>query len=133
MDGPAQPWTVADFAERSGVPATTLRYWDDIGLLPAHRLDNGHRRYGPGDLPRLELLRMCQELGATTEEIRLVLDAQDPAERAAYARRTLPLIQQRIGTLQSAALVLEHVADCRHQDAATCGAWLRTLLAPAPG
>lgn len=128
--GPEQEvlWTVSDFGTRIGVPASTLRYWDDIGLLTADRLDNGHRRYSPEHLPRLEMLRMCQALGCTTEEIRLILDAEDPAERAAYAERTLPTVIERIAMLHAAVRVLEHVAVCEHRDAATCGAWLRTVL-----
>jgi DNA-binding transcriptional MerR regulator len=121
-------WSVADFAARTGVPATTLRYWDDIGLLPAGRLDNGHRRYGPDQLPRIDMLRMCQALGCTTEEIRLVLDSPDPKARADYARRTLPVVLERIEVLRVAARVLEHVATCEHPDAESCGAWMRSVL-----
>lgn len=127
-EGAEPVWTVGAFAARTGVPATTLRYWDDIGLLTATRIDNGHRRYGPAHLPRLEMLRMCQALGCTTEEIRLVLDAEDPAQRAEYARRTLPLVIERIEVLRTAVRVLEHVAVCEHRDAVSCGAWLRAVL-----
>lgn len=126
--GDPPPWTVAQFAARTGVPATTLRYWDDEGLLAAHRLDNGHRRYGPEHLPRLEMLRMCQRLGCTMDEIRLVLDAADPLERAEFARRRLPDVLAQIEVLQLAAEVLRHVAVCEHRDADSCGAWMRTVL-----
>jgi DNA-binding transcriptional MerR regulator len=122
------PWTVAQFATRTGVAASTLRYWDDEGLLAAHRLDNGHRRYGPGDLPRLEMVRMCQELGCTIDEIRLILDSTDPQERAAFARRKLPEVAERIAVLEVAATVLRHVAGCEHRDAGSCGAWMRQAL-----
>ncbi|WP_158220899.1 MerR family transcriptional regulator [Kineosporia sp. R_H_3] len=129
---PDLPWTVAAFAARTGVPATTLRYWDDEGLLPAHRLDNGHRRYGPDDLPRLEMVRMCQGLGCTMDEVRLVLDAPDPAARARFAAEKLPEVLGRIELLRVAADVLRHVAVCEHTDAASCGAWMRSVLEP-PG
>jgi MerR family gold-responsive transcriptional activator of gol and ges genes len=129
-DGPPPPWTVAQFAARTGVPATTLRWWDDDGLLPADRLDNSHRRYTPEHLPRLEMIRMCQALGATTEEVRLVLDASDPEQRSAYALRTLPVVRDRMAALQAAERVLEHVAECDHTDVVTCGAYLRDLLPP---
>lgn len=130
---PDPPWTVAAFASVTGVPPTTLRYWDDEGLLPAHRLDNGHRRYGPDDLPRLEMIRMCQSLGCTMDEVRLVLDAPDPAERARFAAAKLPEVVQQLTLLAMAQQVLEHVAQCRHPDAASCGAWMREVLAHPPG
>jgi DNA-binding transcriptional MerR regulator len=123
------PWTVAEFSARTAVPATTLRYWDDEGLLTAHRLDNGHRRYGPRHLPRLEMVRMCQALGCTMDEVRLILDAPDPLARADYARRTLPQVLRQIQVLQVAAQVLQHISVCEHQDADSCGAWMRAQLA----
>lgn len=130
--GRPPPWTVAQFAALTEVPATTLRYWDDEGLLVAHRRDNGHRHYAPEHLPRLEMVRMCQALGCTLDEVRLVLDAADPAERARFAQRRLPDVLAKIETLQVAAQVLRHVAVCEHRDADSCGAWMREVLAP-PG
>lgn len=111
---------------------TTLRYWDDEGLLPAERLDNGHRRYGAAHVPRLDMLRMCQALGCTMQEIRLILDATDPGARVAYAERTLPVVLDRIETLRVAADVLRHLAVCEHLDAESCGAWMRSALASGP-
>jgi DNA-binding transcriptional MerR regulator len=125
-------WTVAQFSARTGVPSTTLRYWDDEGLLPATRLDNGHRRYGPPDVARLEMVRMCQALGCTMDEVRLILDARDPQQRARFAAGKLPEVLERIEVLQVAAEVLRHVAHCRHPDAESCGAWMRSVLPSRP-
>lgn len=131
---PDQPsWTVAQFSARTGVPSSTLRYWDDEALLPAQRLDNGHRRYGPSDLPRVEMVRMCQALGCTMDEVRLVLDASDPEQRAAFARSKLPEVLDRIAMLGVAAEVLRHVAVCQHPDAASCGAWMRSAIGDPAG
>ncbi|BCJ73795.1 Cu(I)-responsive transcriptional regulator [Catellatospora sp. IY07-71] len=121
-------WTVAQFAERSGVPATTLRYWDDEGLLVADRLVNGHRRYTYGHTARLQMIQMCQALGCTADEIRLILDTPDPAARARYAAEKLPEVLEKIEILRVAATVLRHVAECAHPDAASCGAWMREQL-----
>jgi len=121
-------WSVAEFAAKTGIPGSTLRYWDDQGLLPADRLANGHRRYGPDHLHRAEMVRMCQTLGCTMDEIRLILDAPDPRRRAEYAERKLPEVLAKIGILQTAAVILRHVAACEHRDAASCGAWMRTMI-----
>lgn len=122
------PWTVAEFAARTGVPASTLRFWDDQGLLPADRLDNGHRRYGEEHLHRAEMIQMCQVLGCTIDEMRLILNGGDQRLRAEYAEQKLPEVIQKIATLRAAEQVLRHLAQCAHQDAASCGAWLRELL-----
>ncbi len=130
--GRPAPWTVAEFSRRTGIPSSTLRYWDDEGLLCAERQPNGHRRYHEGHLPALEMVQMCQALGATIEETKLVLTSGDQGQRAAFAARTLPLVRARIQSLTAAVTVLEHVAVCTHPDAASCGAFMREAM-PGPG
>ncbi|HET9517340.1 MAG TPA: MerR family transcriptional regulator [Actinoplanes sp.] len=127
-----QQWTVAQFAAQVGVPATTLRYWDDEGLLSADRLVNGHRRYTQAHVARVQMIQMCQALGCTADEIRLILDTPDPDARARYAAAKLPEVIGMIEILQVAATVLRHVADCAHTDADSCGAWMREHLPEIP-
>ncbi|MDI1463308.1 MerR family transcriptional regulator [Catellatospora sp. KI3] len=121
-------WTVAEFAARSKVPATTLRYWDAEGLLVPQRLVNGHRRYQAADLDRAEMIRLCQGLGASVEEIMLILDASDPQQRARYAAGKLPEVIEKIALLRTAEALLRHLADCAHPDAESCRAWMRAHL-----
>jgi len=42
--------TVADVAQRLGVPTRTVRHWSDIGYLPARRTPGGQRRYSPKEV-----------------------------------------------------------------------------------
>ena len=42
--------TVAEVAERLGVPLRTVRHWSDIGYLPARRTPGGQRRYSPTEI-----------------------------------------------------------------------------------
>ncbi len=121
-------WSVAEFAELTGVPASTLRYWDDQGLVRADRMSTGHRRYGPDHRARVEMVKMCQALGATIDDMRLILDASDPNQRAEYATRTLPVVMAKIATLQTAATVLQHLIQCEHRDPVGCSGWMRTLF-----
>ncbi len=44
-------------ARRSGLPAKTIRYYEDIGLIRPARLANGYRDYSGGDIHRLAFLR----------------------------------------------------------------------------
>ena len=75
MDG----LTVAAVAHRLGVAPSTLRTWDRrYGLGPTHHASGSHRRYGEGDLARLEAMR------------RLVVQGVAPAEAARQALADAP-------------------------------------------
>ena len=51
-------WTVGELANRSGVTARTLHYYDAIGLLrPGGRSESGYRHYGPDDVEQLYRIR----------------------------------------------------------------------------
>lgn len=65
-------------ARRSGVKAPTIRYYEQIGLLPApSRLDNNRRLYESADLRRLAFIRHSRELGFDIDATRTVVSLQD--------------------------------------------------------
>ena len=69
---------IGEVAGRSGVPAKTIRFWEDQHLLPAPaRTRAGYRDYGPAILERLAFIRQAQAAGLTLEHIRQVLDIRD--------------------------------------------------------
>ncbi|MFJ4870763.1 MerR family transcriptional regulator [Streptomyces sp. NPDC088757] len=63
------PMRISRLAERSGVPATTLRFYEDKGLLPADRTPAGYRVYGEDALARLSFIDAAKHLGLPLEEI----------------------------------------------------------------
>ncbi|MFI7131805.1 MerR family transcriptional regulator [Nonomuraea sp. NPDC050153] len=64
---------ISEVAARSGVPATTLRYYDTIGLINAHRQSNGYRAYDESVLERLSFIEAAQRLGLSLPEIAQLL------------------------------------------------------------
>lgn len=60
---------VSELAERSGVAATTLRYYEERGLLPAQRSPAGYRLYDERSLDRLVFITTAKRLGLDLEEI----------------------------------------------------------------
>lgn len=60
---------ISQLAERSGVPATTLRFYESEGLLPAGRTPAGYRVYGDEAVARLEFIGAAKQLGLPLAEI----------------------------------------------------------------
>ena len=65
---------IGEVAERSGVPAKTLRYYEGIGVLPPpERSASGYRQYGEETLGRLTFITGAKAAGLTLTEIRDVV------------------------------------------------------------
>ena len=74
-------YTVGEMAKRLEVPASTLRYYDKIGLLvPSHRKDDNHYRYySQEQLLTLFIIRKLKLLGIPLKEVREIVCGQDTA------------------------------------------------------
>jgi DNA-binding transcriptional MerR regulator len=71
-------WRIGQLAERTGVPAKTIRYYEQLGLLaPAERTAAGYRLYDRTALARLGFIRKAQQLGLALAEIRSIARLRD--------------------------------------------------------
>jgi DNA-binding transcriptional MerR regulator len=69
------------FAEAANVPATSIRYYEAIGLLPEPRpLDNGYRDYAAEGIDRLRLIAGARSLGLSLDDIGEILALRDRRE-----------------------------------------------------
>jgi len=125
-----QLYTIEQVANRTGFTKRTLRYYEELGLLPpTGRTEGNYRRYTESDIQRLEQIKKMRELlGFTLTDLRAILDAEDEREhiKTAYKqetdaaakivrlnradeliRRQLQLVQQKIDGLEQmrAALI----------------------------
>lgn len=72
---------IGELAQRSGVPAKTLRYYEDIGLLrPPERSASGYRDYRPEVLDRLAFIKSSQALGLSLGEIRSIISMREDGD-----------------------------------------------------
>jgi DNA-binding transcriptional MerR regulator len=69
--------SITDVARRTGVPSSTLRYYERVGLLAGTRRANGYREFDERALDRLRFIHRAKELGCSLEEIATLLDAFD--------------------------------------------------------
>lgn len=60
---------IGELAEATGVSARSLRYYEDQGLLLAHRTAAGHRRYTPGDVERVVAIQQLHAAGLCSRVI----------------------------------------------------------------
>ncbi len=67
--------TIGEVARQTGVRTSTLRYYEEIGLLPAPSRVNGQRRYDAGILQSLALIHVAQQAGFTVAEIQVLLNS----------------------------------------------------------
>lgn len=72
-------------AQRTGLAASAIRFYEAEGLIAAERASSGHRRFRRSTIRRLSFIRVCQRLGYSLDEIRNQLD-QLPAGRTPTER-----------------------------------------------
>ncbi len=123
--GPRATLTIGEVAREAGVAATTLRYYEQIGLLPSPARLGGRRRYDSSILARLEVIRLCKAAGFALEEIQLLFADDAPGRPAsrALAEAKLAEIDDQMASLVRARAVIEWGMSCTCPsiDACTCG------------
>jgi DNA-binding transcriptional MerR regulator len=71
---------IGELAERTGIAASAIRYYEQAGLMPkAERGSNGYRAYSATALERINLIQIGQKLGFTLEAIRAVMALEGDA------------------------------------------------------
>jgi len=84
-------YRISQLADRVGVPASTLRFYETAGLLPAERTPSGYRVYGEGAVERLAFISSGKLLGLSLEEIGDLLGVWEQGVCAAVRVRMAPL------------------------------------------
>jgi MerR family Zn(II)-responsive transcriptional regulator of zntA len=118
---------IGEVATRAGVPAKTIRFWEDQRLLsPPDRTPAGYRDYDPEILERLAFISHAQVAGLTLEQIRQVLDIRGNGEPpcvhvTAVVTERLAEVEARITELTRTRDQLRDLAKrAATQDPAAC-------------
>lgn len=117
--------TIGKLARAAGVTTPTIRYYEEIGLLPAaDRSESGQRIYGTDDLERLTFIRRCRDFGFGIEQVRLLAGLsisanKDCREVGDIARGHLGEVQAKLAELKALERSLQRfVMQC---DSVCCG------------
>lgn len=119
--------TIGKLGAAAGVKVPTIRYYEQVGLLPpAERSAGNQRLYGRATLDRLRFIRHARDLGFPLEAIRDILSLSDQPNQScaaadAIAKEQLIAVRARIARLQALEAELERmVAQCAHGTVAEC-------------
>ena len=117
---------IGDVAKHAGLPAKTIRYYEDIGLIEPDRGANGYRDFSDSDLHKLRFLGHARSLGFSIEDCRGLLALYKDKHRASadvkhIAEEHLAKIDAKIAELQAMRHTLAHlVKACAGDDRPDC-------------
>lgn len=81
---------IGELARQTRTNAPTIRYYEEIGLLPAPaRRDGGQRSYGDDDRRRLTFIRQCREFGFPIEQVRSLIKLTEDGDRPCMEARSI--------------------------------------------
>ncbi|SIT90901.1 Cu(I)-responsive transcriptional regulator [Yoonia rosea] len=117
---------IGDAAAKAGLPAKTIRYYEDIGLVKPRRDANGYRAFVQTDIHKLTFLARARALGFSIEDCRDLLALWEDNSRASsdvrqIAQEHLARIETKIADLEDMRDTLKTlVRDCAGDDRPDC-------------
>ena len=112
---------VGEAARLSGLPAKTIRYYEDIGLISPLRASNGYRDYSQDDIHRLSFLRRARAHGFSIDDCRQLMALYRDRGRASHDVREIAsahvaAITLKIGELEAMRTTLQKLIQACHGD-----------------
>ncbi|MDO5368319.1 MerR family transcriptional regulator [Kocuria sp.] len=102
---------ISEVSARSGVPATTLRYYESIGLLTPQRSDNGYRVYDEHALERLAFIDAAKSLGLELPEIKDLLELADSGTCTKVKAALHPLLTEQLAQVEDSLAKLNRLHE----------------------
>src|SRR5215468_7082913 len=107
--------SIGEIARSAGIPTSTIRYYERIGLLPKPPRAGGRRRYDESILERLAMVRFAKQVGFSVAEIRILLSGapgRPPPERwRKLAHEKLAQVDRLIGEASAVRQLLLDTLD----------------------
>ena len=113
---------ISEVAQKAGLPAKTIRYYEEIGLIRPQRSANGYRAFAARDLHKLEFLGRARSLGFSVGDCRRLMALYDDKGRASADVKTLAeghlnRIADKIAELRAMEAVLTELTHACTGDA----------------
>ncbi|AOE85324.1 helix-turn-helix domain-containing protein [Pseudomonas sp. TCU-HL1] len=125
---------IAEVARRTGLPSSTLRYYEKKGLITSLSQQGTRRWFAPGILGQLALISLGQAAGLSLDEIRSMFspNGEPNIDRKLLLARAEE-IDALVKRLQAMSHGLRHAADCPAPSHAECPTFKRLLKAASSG
>ncbi len=119
---------IGELSKRTGLPASTLRYYDEIGLVPSVARRGLRRQFAPEAVLRLTLISMGKEAGFALDDIRRMFVPGGMADvPRADLRGRADAMDRQIRELTVLRNTLRHVADCPAPSHMECPTFRRII------
>ncbi|HJT71238.1 MAG TPA: MerR family transcriptional regulator [Terriglobales bacterium] len=127
--------TIGQLEAQTGVPASTIRYWERISVLPKPLRVGGQRRYGPDAVHYLAVLRLAQACGFDLNEMRHLLNgfrSSVPASRRwqELAQKKMRELDEQMARLKAMRRVVNRVLQCQCAELPQCGRIAASVMEP---
>ena len=137
MTDPTGQLSIGELARRAGRPASTIRYYEAVGVLREPKRVSGRRRYAPEMTHRLAVIETAQRAGLSLDEITELLGAT-PGDAAAIERlrtiaeRKLPEVEALIERAAVVRRWLEAASACECPSLDECALFEEHAALPSP-
>jgi MerR family copper efflux transcriptional regulator len=127
--------TIGELARRAGVATSALRYYEELGLLPAPARIAGQRRYPESAAWLVGVILLLRDAGFSLAEQKAFMASREvaPGDWRRLARRKLAELDDQIATAHTAREAVEHALVCPHDDILQCPTFAAVTAARLAG
>jgi DNA-binding transcriptional MerR regulator len=111
--------SIGELSERTGVPTSALRYYDELGLVRPAARAAGRRRYAASAVREVGLVRYLREIGFSLAEIGRLIAGERQTQRDMVDQKLAELAEQQ-HRIEVARTALEHGQQCPASDPMKC-------------
>jgi DNA-binding transcriptional MerR regulator len=127
--------TIGELARRAGVATSALRYYEELGLLPAPVRVSGQRRYPESAVRLVGMILLLRDVGFSLAEEKTLM-ASRAGEHGGWrrlAQRKLVELDEQIAKAQTAREAIEHALRCPYEDFVECPNFTSLIAARLAG
>jgi DNA-binding transcriptional MerR regulator len=127
--------TIGALARRTGVATSALRYWEELGLMPAPARVSGQRRYPESAVGLVGVILLLRDVGFSLRESKAFLASRTQAVEGwrRLAQRKLANLDEQIVKAETARKAITHALHCPHDDITTCRNFANVVAARLAG